>query len=174
MVYTYIIVNLREEIFMDTFSTSTLGLLLPIAMAAFVIILRMKRAKRPVTAKSIILPPFFMATGFAMFLFPGTTTTPVIDLTAFLIGIVLSVPLIMTSRFEVVGEDIYLKPSRALFFILGGLLVIRVIIKLVINDSFTPLQTAGLFFLLAFGMLATWRGAMLYMYRQITKKPLRT
>ncbi|CAM3259160.1 MULTISPECIES: cytochrome c biogenesis protein CcdC [Brevibacillus] len=159
---------------METLSSSTLGLLIPIILAVFVIFLRMKRAKRPVSAKSIILPPFFMATGFAMFLFPGTLTSPAIDLTAFLAGIVLSIPLILTSRFEIVGEDIYLKPSKALFFILGGLLVVRLIVKLLINDSFTALQTAGLFFLLAFGMLATWRVAMLYMYRQVTKKALRT
>lgn len=159
---------------METLTSSTLGLLVPIVLAVFVIFLRMKRAKRPVSAKSIILPPFFMATGFAMFLFPGTLTTPVIDLTAFLAGIVLAIPLILTSRFETVGEEIYLKPSKALFFILGGLLVVRIIIKLVVKDSFTALQTAGLFFLLAFGMLSTWRVAMLYMYRKITKKTLRT
>ncbi|MGW9129179.1 CcdC protein domain-containing protein, partial [Paenibacillus chitinolyticus] len=35
-------------------------------------------------------------------------------------------------------------------------------------------QTGGLFFLLAFGMLVPWRIAMLYMYRQLTKKTFGT
>jgi membrane protein CcdC involved in cytochrome C biogenesis len=114
-----------------------------------------------------------MATGFAMFLFPGTATSPLYELIAFCTGLIFSIPLIVTSRFEVNGQDIYLKPSPLLFVILGGLLVIRTIIKFLINDSFTSLQTAGLFFILAFGMLLPWRLAMLYSYRQLQKKMLR-
>lgn len=105
-----------------------------------------------------------------MFFFPEAATPPMYDFTAFLVGMVLSIPLILTSRFEIVGQDVYLKRSKAFFIILLGLLIIRLIIKIVINDSFTPIQTGGLFFLLAFGMLVPWRIAMLYMYRQLTKK----
>jgi membrane protein CcdC involved in cytochrome C biogenesis len=155
---------------MQILSSTALGILVPLIMATVVIFLRMRRQKKPVSAKSIILPPFFMATGFAMFFFPETATPPMYDFTAFLVGVVFSVPLIMTSRFEIVGQDVYLKRSKAFFIILMGLLIIRLIIKLVINDSFTPIQTGGLFFLLAFGMLVPWRIAMLYMYRQLTKK----
>lgn len=155
---------------MQILSSTALGILVPLIMATVVIFLRMRRQKKPVSAKSIILPPFFMATGFAMFFFPEATTPPMYDFTAFLVGVVFSVPLIMTSRFEIVGQDVYLKRSKAFFIILMGLLIIRLIIKLVINDSFTPIQTGGLFFLLAFGMLVPWRIAMLYMYRQLTKK----
>ncbi|GED30720.1 CcdC family protein [Brevibacillus centrosporus] len=155
---------------MQILSSTALGILVPLIMATVVIFLRMRRQKKPVSAKSIILPPFFMATGFAMFFFPEAATPPMYDFTAFLVGVVFSVPLIMTSRFEIVGQDVYLKRSKAFFIILMGLLIIRLIIKLVINDSFTPIQTGGLFFLLAFGMLVPWRIAMLYMYRQLTKK----
>ncbi|MDR7317386.1 cytochrome c biogenesis protein CcdC [Brevibacillus nitrificans] len=155
---------------MQILSSTALGILVPLIMATVVIFLRMRRQKKPVSAKSIILPPFFMATGFAMFFFPEAATPPMYDFTAFLVGVVFSVPLIMTSRFEIVGQDVYLKRSKAFFIILMGLLIIRLIIKLVVNDSFTPIQTGGLFFLLAFGMLVPWRIAMLYMYRQLTKK----
>ncbi|WP_411501824.1 CcdC family protein [Brevibacillus centrosporus] len=155
---------------MQILSSTALGILVPLIMATVVIFLRMRRQKKPVSARSIILPPFFMATGFAMFFFPEAATPPMYDFTAFLVGVVFSVPLIMTSRFEIVGQDVYLKRSKAFFIILMGLLIIRLIIKLVINDSFTPIQTGGLFFLLAFGMLVPWRIAMLYMYRQLTKK----
>lgn len=159
---------------MQILSSTALGILVPLVMAAAVIFLRMKRQKKPVSAKSIILPPFFMATGFAMFFLPEAATPPMYDVGAFLVGLVFSIPLILTSRFEIIGQDVYLKRSRAFFFILMGLLVIRLIIKLIINDSFTPVQTGGLFFLLAFGMLVPWRIAMLYMYRQLTKKTFGT
>ena len=155
---------------MQMLSSTALGILVPLIMATMVIFVRMRRQKKPVSAKSIILPPFFMATGFAMFFLPEAATPPMYDFTAFLVGLVFSIPLILTSRFEIVGQDVYLKRSKAFFVILMGLLIIRLIIKLVINDSFTPLQTGGLFFLLTFGMLVPWRIAMLYMYRQLTKK----
>ncbi|WP_400163257.1 CcdC family protein [Brevibacillus sp. TJ4] len=154
-------------------SSSVVGLVIPLIMAVGVIFLRMRRARKPVSVKSIILPPFFMATGFAMFLFPGAATSPMYEAIALLLGVLFSIPLIISSRFEVIGQDIYLKPSPLLFIILGGLLVVRIIIKLLINDSFTTIQTAGLFFVLAFGMLVSWRVAMLYNYRQLVKKVLR-
>lgn len=159
---------------MQILSSTALGLLIPLIMATAVIFVRMRRQKKPVSAKSIILPPFFMATGFAMFFFPEAATPPMYDVIAFFVGMILSIPLILTSRFEIVGQDVYLKRSRAFFFILLGLLIIRIIIKLLINDSFTPIQTGGLFFLLAFGMLVPWRIAMLVMYRQLVKKSFGT
>lgn len=159
---------------MQILSSPVLGILLPLVMAIAVIFVRMRRQKKPASAKSIILPPFFMATGFAMFLFPEAQLPPKFDIAAFVVGLFFSIPLILTSRFEIIGEDIYLKRSRAFFFILSGLLVIRLIIKLVINDSFTPIQTGGLFFLLAFGMLLPWRIAMLFMFRKLTKKTFGT
>ncbi|MED4581777.1 cytochrome c biogenesis protein CcdC [Brevibacillus choshinensis] len=159
---------------MQILSSTALGILVPLIMATLVIFVRMRRQKKPVSAKSIILPPFFMATGFAMFFLPEAATPPMYDFTAFLVGIVFSIPLILTSRFEIVGQDVYLKRSKAFFIILMGLLVIRLIMKVIINDSFTPIQTGGLFFLLAFGMLVPWRIAMLYMYRQLTKKTFGT
>ncbi|MDF2681423.1 MAG: cytochrome c biosis protein CcdC [Brevibacillus sp.] len=159
---------------MQILSSTALGILVPLIMATLVIFVRMRRQKKPVSAKSIILPPFFMATGFAMFFLPEAATPPMYDFTAFLVGLVFSIPLILTSRFEIVGQDVYLKRSKAFFIILMGLLVIRLIIKVLINDSFTPIQTGGLFFLLAFGMLVPWRIAMLYMYRQLTKKTFGT
>ncbi|KQL44214.1 hypothetical protein AN963_22580 [Brevibacillus choshinensis] len=159
---------------MQILSSTALGILVPLIMATLVIFVRMRRQKKPVSAKSIILPPFFMATGFAMFFLPEAATPPMYDFTAFLVGIVFSIPLILTSRFEIVGQDVYLKRSKAFFIILMGLLVIRLIMKVLINDSFTPIQTGGLFFLLAFGMLVPWRIAMLYMYRQLTKKTFGT
>ncbi len=54
--------------------------------------------------------------------------------------------------------------------ILVSLLVIRIIIKLIIGTSISVGETSGMFFLLALGMIGTWRLAMLYQYLQLTKK----
>ncbi|MFY0544451.1 CcdC family protein [Brevibacillus sp. H7] len=159
---------------MQILSSTSLGMLVTLLMATMVILVRMRSAKKPVSTRSIILPPVFMSTGFAMFHFPETATPLSYDLIAFFAGLLLSIPLIVTSRFEIVGQDVYLKRSKAFFAILLGLLVIRFSIKLYVNDSFTPLQSAGLFFILAFGMIAPWRLAMLYMYRQLVKKTAQT
>ncbi|MED1854163.1 cytochrome c biogenesis protein CcdC [Brevibacillus borstelensis] len=158
---------------MHILSTTALGMLIPLLMATAVIFLRLRGQKKPVSARRIILPPLFMSTGFAMFHFPETATPLIYHVIAFGAGMILSIPLIMTSRFEIVGQDVYLKRSKAFFMILLALLVIRTVIKLWVNDSFSVMQTAGLFFVLAYGMIVPWRLAMLYMYRQFTKNLVR-
>ncbi|GAA4715920.1 CcdC family protein [Brevibacillus fulvus] len=155
---------------MSFISPTVLGMIAMLLMAGFVIMVRMRAAKRPVSIKGIILPPIFMSTGFVMFHLPEAVTPLSYDLIAFFVGMVFSVPLILTSRFEIVGQDVFLKRSKAFFFILFGLLVIRFAIKLIVGDSFSPLQSAGLFFILAYGMIVPWRIAMLVMYRQLVKK----
>ncbi len=159
---------------MQILSSTALGMLVPLLMATMVIVLRMRGTKKPVSARRIILPPLFMSTGFAMFHFPETATPLIYDAIAFFVGMIFSIPLILTSRFEIVGQDVYLKRSRAFFGILVALVVIRFAMKLWVNDSLTTMQTAGLFFVLAYGMIVPWRLAMLYMYRQLVKKTVRT
>jgi membrane protein CcdC involved in cytochrome C biogenesis len=159
---------------MQFLSSTSLGMIVTLIMGTIVMIVRMRSAKKPASVRGIILPPLFMSTGFVMFHFPETATPLTYDLIAFFIGMLLSVPLILTSKFEVVGQDVYLKRSKAFFFILFGLLAIRFVIKLWVNDTFSPLQAAGLFFVLAYGMIVPWRVAMLYMYRQLVKKSVRT
>ncbi|MDA5107695.1 MULTISPECIES: CcdC family protein [Brevibacillus] len=159
---------------MQILSSTALGMLVPLLMATVVIVLRMRGTKKPVSARRIILPPLFMSTGFAMFHFPETATPLIYDAIAFFVGMIFSIPLILTSRFEIVGQDVYLKRSRAFFGILVALVVIRFAMKLWVNDSLTTMQTAGLFFVLAYGMIVPWRLAMLYMYRQLVKKTVRT
>lgn len=159
---------------MQILSSTALGMLLPLLMATVVIVLRMRGSRKPVSVRRIILPPLFMSTGFAMFHFPETATPLIYDVIAFFIGMIFSIPLILTSRFEIVGQDVYLKRSRAFFGILVVLVIIRFAMKMWVNDSLTIMQTAGLFFVLAYGMIVPWRLAMLYMYRQLVKKTVRT
>ncbi|MBA2174010.1 cytochrome c biogenesis protein CcdC [Halobacillus locisalis] len=138
-------------------------------MATGMIFIRMRAAKKPASIKKIILPPLFMSTGAFMFIFPifRVSWSQVIE--ALLVGVLFSIFLIRTSKFEVRGEDIYLKPSKSFIAILFGLLILRIILKLVIGQTISFGETSGMFFLLAFGMILTWRLAMLRQYIRLEK-----
>jgi membrane protein CcdC involved in cytochrome C biogenesis len=131
-----------------------------LCMAMVVFFLRMRAAKKPATFKKIVMPPLFMSTGFAMFFYPSMHVHVKYALLALFIGTILSYPLIMTSRFEIVGSDIYLKRSKAFIFILLGIMGLRLVLKSYVGTYVDVMETAGLFFILAFGMIVPWRIAM--------------
>lgn len=139
-------------------------------MAIFAMIVRMKAAKKPVSAKKIILPPIFMSTGALMFIFPVFRVTPLEILEAAAIGMFFSIFLIKTSKFEIRDNDIYMKRSRAFLYILITLLVIRVILKLVLSSSIDVGELGGMFWILAFSMIVPWRIAMFISYRKLQQQ----
>ncbi|MFU0791056.1 CcdC family protein [Cerasibacillus sp. JNUCC 74] len=139
-------------------------------MATAMIFIRLRAAKKPASVKKIILPPFFMSTGALMFLFPVFHISWYQVMEAFSVGIVCSIFLIKTSKFEIRDNAIYLIPSKAFAFILVGLLIFRIIFKLAIGSHISFGEMSGMFFLLAFGMILTWRLAMLYKYLQMEKQ----
>ena len=136
-------------------------------MASTMIFVRMKSSEKPASVKKIILPPLFMSTGALMFIFPMFRVSFSDVIEALAVGIIFSVFLIKFSRFEIRKNDIYLIPSKSFVFILLGLLLLRIIIKLVIGSQISFGETSGMFFLLGFGMIFTWRIAMLYKFIKI-------
>lgn len=138
-------------------------------MATGMIFVRLRAAKQPASVKKIILPPFFMSTGALMFVFPMFRVQWSQVFEALIIGVIFSFFLIRTSKFEVRDREIYLKPSKAFIFILFGLLILRVVFKLIIGQHVSFGETSGMFFLLAFGMIITWRLAMLRQYLHLEK-----
>lgn len=149
-----------------------LTLIIPILMAVAVLIIRMKVAKKPVNRKKIILPPIFMSTGALMFLHPYFRVTPIEILEALCLGMLFSVLLIKTTRFEIRENEIYIKRSKAFAFILIGLLIARIILKLIVTATVDIGETGGMFWILAFGMIVPWRIAMLIQYTKIEKQML--
>ncbi len=139
-------------------------------MAVTMIFIRLKAAKKPASVKKIILPPLFMSSGALMFLFPEFQMKWSQVFEAVVVGMLFSVLLIKTSKFEIRNQSIYLIPSRAFALILFGLLFIRVIIKLIIGSTVSFGETSGMFFLLAFGMILTWRAFMLFKFIQLEKQ----
>lgn len=141
-----------------------------ILMAVFAMFIRMKAAKKPASVKKILLPPLFMSTGAMMYIFPAFRLTPMEMLESIVVGMLFSILLIKTSKFEIKDQAIYLKRSRAFIFILVGLLVVRTTAKLVLSSSIDYGELSGMFFLLAFSMILPWRIAMYRGYQKLNKQ----
>lgn len=140
-----------------------------ICMAIFVMFIRMKAAKKPTSVKKIILPPIFMSTGALMFIVPAFRVTPLEILEALGVGMLFSILLIKTSKFEIRENQIYLKRSKAFLFILIGLLVVRISGKLILSSTIDYGELSGMFWILAFGMIVPWRLAMFKSFRRLER-----
>ncbi|SIS37365.1 CcdC family protein [Salimicrobium flavidum] len=138
-------------------------------MAVVMIFVRKKASERPASIKKIILPPLFMSSGALMFVFPMFRISASQVVEAFAVGVLFSVFLIFTSRFEVWEGRIYLTPSKLFIGVLMGLLAFRIVFKLIIGQVISFGETSGMFFVLAFGMIISWRLAMLYKYIKLEK-----
>jgi membrane protein CcdC involved in cytochrome C biogenesis len=146
---------------MPTSHPQILSLAVSLLAGALVIAVRLRGTSKPTTLRKIVAPPFGMATGFLMFVVPAMRVPWLWGLAAFAVGAVFfSYPLILTSRFEVVNGEIYLKRSKMFVVIIVVLLVVRILLHDVVERHVTIPQTGALFFLLAFGMLLPWRIAM--------------
>ncbi len=139
-------------------------------MASTMMFVRMRASEKPASIKKIILPPLFMSSGALMFLFPMFQLALSDVAEALSVGIIFSFFLIKFSKFEIRQNDIYLIPSKSFVFILFGLLLVRIIIKLIVGSQISFGETSGMFFLLGFGMIFTWRLAMLYKYIKLKKE----
>ena len=140
-----------------------------IIMGTFVMFVRMRAQKKPVNARKIIIPPIAMSTGALMFIFEEFRVAPLQIVEATAIGLIFSTVLIATSKFEVRGGAIFLKRSKAFFFILVGLLVFRIVLKLIFSNSLDIGDLGGMFWILAFAMLVPWRIAMLWQFKKLEK-----
>ena len=149
-----------------------LSLLTSIAGAIAVMVWRVREGRTAVSARKIIIPPLGMATGFCMCLAPPFRVPWTWAAVAFLAGaIALAYPLLRTSKLVRDGDAVMAQRSHAFFavvILLGG---IRVAARNYLDSLLTVQQTAGLFFILAFGMILRWRTAMFLQYRALVKEP---
>ena len=141
--------------------------ILALFMGTMALIVRTKAAKRPVTPMKIILPPLFMSTGALMFIFEEFRVSLPQIFEAIFVGLLFSIILIKTTRFERRDDDIYMKRSKAFLYILLGLLIVRLAGKLLLSSTIDVGELGGMFWILAFGMIVPWRIGMLTKYKQI-------
>lgn len=108
-----------------------------------------------------------MSTGLFMFVFPYFRIPWQSASEALLVGIVFSIFLIRTTKFEVSEQKVYLIPSKSFVFILFGLLFLRILGKIVLGQTIDLGEVTSMFYLLALGMIVTWRLVMAIKYRRL-------
>lgn len=141
-----------------------------IGMGILVTTVRAKSAKRPASVKKILLPPMFMSTGALMFIFPYFRVNLMEFIEAIGVGMLFSIVLIWTSKFEIREGEVYLKQSKAFIFILLGLLIVRIVGKIILSSTIDIGALSGMFWILAFGMIVPWRIAMYVQFKKLHNK----
>lgn len=139
-------------------------------MGIFALFVRMKAAKKPTNVKKIILPPVFMSSGALMYVVPQFRLTPLEIVEVVIVGMLFSILLIKTSKFEIRENEIYLKRSKAFMYILVGLLVVRLALKSILSTTIDFGELSGMFFLVAFSMIVPWRVAMYLDYKKLYRQ----
>lgn len=148
-----------------------LGVAVPVLGAFGVLLWRLRETRRPLTARRIVIPPLAMSTGFGMFLYPPTHIPWSWALGAFLAGATFfALPLIHTSRLELVEGEVYLKRSRAFLWVLLALVAVRLTLREEISHYVSALQTGSVFFILAFGMIVHWRIDMYGKFQRLLRR----
>ncbi len=151
------------------------SILMSLAGLVAVTMWRLREARTAVSLRKIVIPPLGMATGFSMFVVPAFRIPWGWAALAFAIGaVLLAWPLLLTTRLERRGEAIMMRRSSAFLVVLLVLAAIRFLARGYFDTILTGQQTAGVFFILAFGMIVIWRGKMLMDYRRLTGAGLET
>lgn len=136
-----------------------------------VIVWRVRETRRALSVPAIVLPPLGMSTGFVMFVRPEFRVPLAWTAIALLAGFfVFSYPLIRTSTLTRVGDQVLLRGSKAFLLVILGLAAIRLALHEYIGQFVTPMQTAALFFVLAFGMIVRWRADMLIKFQALQSR----
>ena len=130
---------------------------------------RVRESRRPVSLRSLIIPPLGMSTGFSMFVVPAFRIPWTWGLAAFVLGaLVFAYPLVSSPQLTVEDGLIVMRRSRWFLVVILGLAAVRLGLRQYISSIISVQQTAGLFFVLAFGMIVRWRVTLLMEYRQFT------
>lgn len=141
-----------------------------VVMGILVIVIRQKASKTPLTMKKILIPPVAMSTGALMFVFPYFRLSPLHIFESVLIGLLFSLVIIWTTKYEVKADDLYVRTTKAFPIILMSLLILRIALKYIFSLSTTPGEIGGMFFLLAFVMILLWRLSMLMKLMKFKKQ----
>ena len=134
---------------------------------------RIRESRRAVTLRSLVIPPLGMSTGFSMFVVPAFRIPWSWGLAAFALGaVVFAYPLVASPQLTLDGGVIMMRRPRWFLVVLLGLAAVRLGLREYVGAIISVQQTAGLFFVLAFGMIVRWRATLLLEYRRLTNAVL--
>lgn len=135
-----------------------------------ILVWRVRESRRPVSLRSLIIPPLGMSTGFSMFVVPAFRIPWTWGLTAFVLGaMVFAYPLVSSPQLTVEDGLIMMRRSRWFLVVILGLAAVRLGLREYVSSIISVQQTAGLFFVLAFGMIVRWRTTLLMEYRRLVR-----
>lgn len=153
------------------FENPLIVLVTSVVGALAVLLWRLRETSRPISVRGILLPPLGMSTGLGMFVVPAFRVPWTWALAAFAAGaLALAYPLIRSTRLYLVNGALMMQRSRIFLAILLGLAALRIALRDYVGHVLPPRETAGVFFLLAFGMIVRWRLWMYFRYRAIMRE----
>ena len=129
---------------------------------------RIHESRRAVSIKSLVIPPLGMSTGFSMFVVPAFRIPWTWGVGAFVLGAaVFAYPLVSSPQLTRDGDRVMMRRPKWFIVVLLGLAAVRLALREYVSAIISVQQTAGLFFVLAFGMIVRWRTALLFEYRAL-------
>jgi membrane protein CcdC involved in cytochrome C biogenesis len=135
-----------------------------------ILVWRVRESRRPVSLGSLIIPPLGMSTGFSMFAVPAFRIPWTWGFAAFVAGaFVFAYPLVSSPQLTTEDGLIMMRRSRWFLAVILALAAVRLGLRQYIGGLISVQQTAGLFFVLAFGMIVRWRTTLLLEYRQLVR-----
>ncbi|EFM10491.1 protein of unknown function DUF1453 [Paenibacillus curdlanolyticus YK9] len=140
-----------------------------IIVAALVLFRTMRNFYRPMsgTGVRLLMPILFMLPGVYVIMNPKAHAPASEWLMAVVVGVLLSIPLILTTDYEVRSDNqIYAKRNRGLIISFLAVFVIRFALRNYI-DGLEPETMSALFVLVAFSYVVPWRVASYLKFRRV-------
>ena len=145
-----------------------------IAVAALVLWRRTRNMYRPIRGSGIrlLLPLLSLAPALALILNPNASAPSWAYALAFGVGVVLSLPLIWTTNYEVRDDNqVYAQKNWGFVVAFVGVLLIRFVLRHELA-ALEPQARLALFMTLAFGYLIPWRIVSFIKFRRVRRQAL--
>ena len=133
---------------------------------------RIHESRRAVSIKSLVIPPLGMSTGFSMFAVPAFRIPWTWGVGAFVLGAaIFAYPLVASPQLTREGDQVMMRRPKWFIIVLLVLAAVRLLLREYVSAIISVQQTAGLLFVLAFGMIVRWRTTLLMEYRRLVRRP---
>ncbi|TVY10250.1 cytochrome c biogenesis protein CcdC [Paenibacillus cremeus] len=151
-------------------NTSNLAALIPVViMVSLVLWRRLRATNKPVKGNGyrMLLPLVFMWFGMVGLLNPQLHLTVKEVVLSFLCGLVLSIPMILTTNYEV-RDDGHIYPKKSIAFVIAlvGLLILRLALREYLQ-GLDPAELGMLFYFIAIGYVMPWRLVSYLKFRKL-------